>query len=64
MKKQMAKFKYPAEAVEFFKKEGKRGGKKAAEGMTAQERTERARKAGKASAVVRARKSARGRKAK
>lgn len=45
----MAKKKLPEEALEFFRKQGakggKLGGKKAAEQMTPEERTERAKKA-------------------
>ena len=41
------------EALDFFKREGKKGGKKAAESMTAAERRERAQRAAAKSAAVR-----------
>lgn len=45
--------KLPPEALDFFKREGKKGGKRAAESMTAAERRERAQKAAAKSAAVR-----------
>ena len=54
--------------VDFFKKQGKIGGKKAAKALTKQERTEKARKAGASvsheQAVIRAKKAAAARDAK
>jgi hypothetical protein len=48
----------PPEALEFFKKQGSRGGKKSAKGLTPAERTERAQKAAAKSAAVRSKKAA------
>lgn len=41
----MAKKKLPEEALEFFRKQGRKGGRKLAASMTAEERSARARKA-------------------
>lgn len=41
----MAKKKLPPEILDYFKKEGRRGGKKAAASMTAEQRSARAQKA-------------------
>jgi hypothetical protein len=41
------KKKLPPEVVEFFRKQGSKGGKKAAASMTSEQRTARARKAAK-----------------
>jgi hypothetical protein len=49
--------KLPSNVLNYFKKQGKKGGKAAAEGMTAEERTARAKKAAAASAKVRAKKN-------
>lgn len=58
----MAKTKLSEDAMEFFRKEGRKGGKKSAAGrmakMTAEERSEVARKAAAASAKVRSEKAA------
>jgi hypothetical protein len=47
----------PPEALEFFKQQGKRGGEKAAESMTAAERRNRAQKAAAKSAAVRSKRT-------
>jgi hypothetical protein len=52
----------PADALEFFKKHGQRGGKTAAKKLTAEERKERARRAAAQSAKVRSKKAAAKRK--
>jgi hypothetical protein len=49
--------KLPKEILEFFKKHGRKGGKTAAQTMTAGERAERARKAAAKSAEVRSKKA-------
>jgi hypothetical protein len=51
--------KLPSEVLKFFQRQGKRGGTVAAETMTPEERTDRARKAAAASAAVRSAKAAR-----
>jgi hypothetical protein len=50
--------KLPPDVLEFLKKQGRKGGKAAAETMTAEERAERARKAAAKSAQVRSKKAA------
>jgi hypothetical protein len=45
--------KLPSDVLKFFKKQGKKGGKLAAEAMSPEERTARAKKAAAASAKVR-----------
>lgn len=52
----------PADALDFFKTQGKRGGKAAAKKMTAEQRKDRAKKAAAQSAKVRSRKAAAERK--
>jgi hypothetical protein len=52
----------PSDVLKFFQKQGKRGGKLAAEAMTSEQRTARAKKAAVASAIVRSAKSAARRK--
>jgi len=49
--------KLPPGVLEFFKREGEKGGKKAAERMSATERSERAKKAAAKSAAVRSKKA-------
>jgi general stress protein YciG len=56
--------KIPSEVLEFFKKEGRRGGKTSSDSMTIEQRRERARKAGLASGKTRAKNAALVRKAK
>jgi hypothetical protein len=50
----MPKKKIPDDMLEFFRMHGRKGGKKAAAGMTAEQRSERARTAVKAREVKRA----------
>jgi hypothetical protein len=57
----MAKF--PPEVAKYFEKQGRLGGKTAAENMTEEERLERARKAGQASGKARSSKKAAKKKA-
>jgi hypothetical protein len=54
--------KLPSDVLKFFQKQGKRGGKVAAESMTPEQRKARAKKAAAASASVRSAKSAARRK--
>lgn len=55
--------KLPSDVLKFFQKQGKRGGHMAAETMTPEERTARAKKAAAASAAVRSARSPRRKKA-
>jgi hypothetical protein len=55
--------KLPPDVLEFLKKQGRKGGKAAAETMTPEERAERARRAAAKSAEVRSKKAAAKRKA-
>ena len=55
--------KLPEEILDFFKKHGRKGGKTAAETMTAGERSKRAKKAAAKSAEVRSKKAAAKKKA-
>jgi hypothetical protein len=55
--------KLPPDVLEFLKKQGRKGGKAAAETMTPEGRSERARKAAAKSAEVRSKKAAAKRKA-
>jgi hypothetical protein len=55
--------KLPPAVLEFFRKQGRKGGKAAAETMTPEERAERARKAAAKSAEVRSKKAAAKKKA-
>ena len=55
--------KLPTEVLDFFKKHGKKGGKTAAQSMTPEERSKRAKKAAAKSAEVRSKKAAAKRKA-
>jgi hypothetical protein len=50
--------KLPTEILDFFKKQGRKGGKAAAQTMSPEERAERARKAAAKSAEVRSKKAA------
>jgi hypothetical protein len=50
--------KLPEEILDFFKKHGRKGGKTAADSMTAEERSKRAKKAASKSAEVRSKKAA------
>ena len=43
--------KLPAEVIEYFRKQGSKGGKKSAASMTVKQRTARAKKAGKQAAI-------------
>ena len=45
---EVRKAKLPVEALEYFREQGRRGGKKAARNMTAKQRRDRARNAAKA----------------
>jgi hypothetical protein len=56
--------KLPEEIVEFFKKHGRKGGKTAAQTMTPEERSERAKKAAAKSGEVRSKKAAAKKRAK
>jgi hypothetical protein len=55
--------KFPPEVLDFFRKQGRKGGKAAAETMTPEQRAERARKAAAKSAEVRSKKAAAKKKA-
>jgi hypothetical protein len=57
------KFQYPMEALEYFKKKGAEGGRKAAQKMTKAERIARAKKASEAAAKARSAKAKAKRKA-
>jgi hypothetical protein len=56
----LAKSKLSEEALQFFRKAGERGGKKAAKAMTPEERTARAKKASQRAAELRSKKAGKG----